>query len=110
LGVTFPNDRKIAKNWILTLLLSKAAETENYICYKKKKEKMHTKAERKGELTLILPLVSLTYWATLRPLFAFSLAVFDFVRKISDERFHVRMTSQAEGIRFIIKVRMSKIS
>jgi hypothetical protein len=32
------------------------------------------------------------------------------VRKISDERVRVRMTSQAEGMRFIIKVCMSEIS
>jgi hypothetical protein len=33
-----------------------------------------------------------------------------FFLKISDKRFRVRMTSQAEEIRFIMKVRMSEIS
>jgi hypothetical protein len=38
-----------------------------------------------GELSHVLPLVSLIVWVTLCPLFAFWLAVFDFVGKILDE-------------------------
>jgi hypothetical protein len=41
--------------------------------------------------------------ATLRPY------VFGFVQKISDERVRVRMTRQAEGMRFIVKVRVSEL-
>jgi hypothetical protein len=39
---------------------------------------MHTKAELKVELTHVFPMVSLTYWVTLRPLFAFLLSHVEF--------------------------------
>jgi hypothetical protein len=35
--------------------------------------------------------------------------VFDFVRKNSDERVRVRMTNQAEGMRFVTKVRILSV-
>lgn len=34
--------------------------------------------------------------------------MFDFVFNISDERVCIRVTSQAEGMRFLMKVRMAK--
>lgn len=60
---------------------------------------MHTK----GKVTRIVPLISLIGRCCVVRLH-FRYNVFHFVRNISDERFRVRMTSQAVGIRVIKQV------